>query len=915
MDDLSQCTTELESLIIKVTNLPKPIYIGVVYRPNDGDLNKFYEKLNAIFETLPKEGTFIMGDYNIDLLKSKPNNDYEHCIYSNGFNPLISIKTHDRPNTKSSCIDNIHTNDPETVLISGTISDNITHHLPVFHLSNIEMPPRGLKEKQTQHYDYSNENLTRFTHDLEDKVNNLTPSVNFSEFTDLFENTLNKHCKLPKPKTTKRTTNNNPWITDSLINAIERKHELKKAWSKSKSKKLPSGDPILHEKFRTYRKVLTGLIKKAKSSFHTDKISNCVHDRKKVWKIKNELRGKQQAKIKPSFNINNKKVINRRIIANEFNKYFISIACKLNEGIENGALTSEHSLPSFYDYLNPPNSNSIVMYDCDKLEVMDIIKEFQNNKASDYPIRIIKKCSHFISPILSQYYNILLQNGTFPDNLKVGKITPIYKKGDSELLENYRPISILPIFGKIFEKLIYKRLYSFLSSQNILFDNQYGFRKSHSTSHAVNHSITHVTTELSKNKHVLGIFIDLSKAFDTIDHDTLVKKLDHYGIRGEANNLLKSYLSNRTQYTECLEEKSGPLLIRYGVPQGSILGPLLFILYINDIVNCSNLGMFLLFADDTNIFVSGSTKLETYQKANELLASLSKYMASNKLHINMGKCCFIEFKAKNKTNNETSSDDDNHKLYLDDIPIKKVKATKFLGITIDEELNWNQHFLDLKRKLYHSLSTLNRIKHCVPDNLHKDLYFTLFESHLGYGISVWGGSPQSKLDKIHKIQKKVIRIMFGDTEAYQEKFKTCARTREFGSQKLGSEFYEKEHTKPIFKKHGILAVQNLYNYHCFNEVHKILKEKAPYPLYNEYTISRRKYLTHIQILPPAPAVHFIYRSSIIWNIVREKLGLNDILGVSYSQIKTKLKLLLLNNQQRHDELNWHHTHDFDITKL
>ena len=152
------------------------------------------------------------------------------------------------------------------------------------------------------------------------------------------------------------------------------------------------------------------------------------------------------------------------------------------------------------------------------------------------------------------------KNGIFPDNLKTGKITPIYKKGDSELLENYRPISILPIFGKIFEKVIYTRLYSFLSSQNLLLDNQYGFRKSHSTSHAINHSITHITNEIAKNKHVLGIFIDLSKAFDTIDHDKLVYKLEHYGIRGEANKLLRSYLSNRKQYTECLNEKSESLL-------------------------------------------------------------------------------------------------------------------------------------------------------------------------------------------------------------------------------------------------------------------------------------------------------------------------------------------------------------------
>ena len=411
----------------------------------------------------------------------------------------------------------------------------------------------------------------------------------------------------------------------------------------------------------------------------------------------------------------------------------------------------------------------------------------------------------------------------------------------------------------------------------------------------------------------------MSKAFDTIDHDKLVQKLEHYGIRGEANNLLKSYLTNRYQYTDCLDEKSSCLPIRYGVPQGSILGPLLFILYINDIVNCSSLGTFILFADDTNVFVSGATRTEAYQKANKLLASLSNYMTSNKLHINMSKCCFIEFKqTKNDITDEHEHDDiiiDDHELILNDMPIKKVKYTKFLGVTIDEELNWNQHFTELKRKLYHSLSTLNRIKHCVPDNLHKDLYFTLFESHLGYGISVWGGSPQSKLDVIHKIQKKVIRIMFGDTEAYNEKFKTSARCREFGSQRLGAEFYMKEHTKPLFEKHSILTVQNLYSYHCFNEVLKILKLKTPYPLYSNYQISRRKYLTHIKLLPPIPAKHFIYRSSIIWNTIREKLDITDILDVSYSQIKSKLRLLLLKNQHIHDHIEWHPSHDFDITKL
>ena len=157
--------------------------------------------------------------------------------------------------------------------------------------------------------------------------------------------------------------------------------------------------------------------------------------------------------------------------------------------------------------------------------------------------------------------------------------------------------------------------------------------------------------------------------------------------------------------------------------------------------------------------------------------------------------------------------------------------------------------------------------------------------------------------------------MFGDTEAYNEKFKTSARCREFGSQRLGAEFYMKEHTKPLFEKHSILTVQNLYSYHCFNEVLKILKLKTPYPLYSNYQISRRKYLTYIKLLPPIPAKHFIYRSSIIWNIIREKLGITDILDVSYSQIKSKLRLLLLKNQHIHDQIEWHASHDFDIKKL
>ena len=911
LNEPSLCSDDIESIFVKLSqpSSSETLTIGVIYRPPNGDASVFIEKFSQICALLPESGVRILGDFNIDFLQMSNNTNiasqFEDLILSRGFCPAISIPTHQRINCRPTCIDNILTNDIDKVIHSGTISDSIGEHMPVFEFSNIFFK-KPVKEEHVKYYDYSNRNLETFAQKLQNDLTEHQASNNFSCFVDIFKKALDDTCKLETPKVTKRTKIVNPWITDSIISAVERKHELKNDWIKSIRKDIPAGNPTLRKSFTDYRAVLKLVIKNAKNTFNCEKILENKHDRKKTWKIINDLRGKTKANIKPSFVIDNVKITNRRVISNEFNKYFNSIASKLNESLSDSPISNSR-LPSFLDFLAPANDKTMYLEDCSPDEIMSIISDLDNNKASDIPIRIVKKVSHIIALTLSMYYNILMKDGIFPEVLKIGKITPIYKKGNPEDIGNYRPVSTLPIFGKLFEKVIYSRVYSFAQSQGIINPNQFGFRKSHSTSHAVNHSVKIIEDALKAQKHILGIFVDLSKAFDTIDHKILLTKLQRYGIRGNTHDLIKSYLSRRHQYTEVLGEKSESLTVEYGVPQGSVLGPLLFILYINDISRASKLGTFIMFADDTNIFVEGQTEAEAYSKGNELLREIHSYMVSNKLHINMSKCCYIHFCPRSADLNKTENALD---LLIDNFPIKKVKKTKFLGVVIDDKLSWEAHITALRRKLGFAASTLYKIRDNIPEYLRRDLYHTLYESHLTYCISVWGGVALSQTSSIWNSQKQCLRLLFGDKEAYLDKFRTAARARPIQNQLLGEEFYIQEHTKPLFKKHAILTLQNLYFYHTYMEVLKILKFRDPIALFEKYSLSDRKPTLLIQDIP---ANNFVSRSTKIWNLVTPKYKLVDF-SCNISMMKTRLKKGLLRLQSSNDPITWT-TNNFDINKL
>ena len=323
---------------------------------------------------------------------------------------------------------------------------------------------------------------------------------------------------------------------------------------------------------------------------------------------------------------------------------------------------------------------------------------------------------------MTSIFNLSLSTGTVPHNMKTAEVIPIYKKSDSNLFSNYRPVSLLPSFSKILERLVFDRCVSYLDTHEILNDKQFGFRPKHSTYMAIAQLVDKINTAVEKNETTIGVFLDLSKAFDTIDHNILLHKLEHYGFRGIVLDWFKSYLSSRNQYVSYNNCKSDLREIVCGVPQGSILGPLLFILYVNDITNASNVLDFLLFADDTTIVYSHKDINSKTDVVNKELNEVSNWFKANKLSVNASKTNYMVLGTPHMTSLKTC---ENFNIVLDNTVLERVKCTKFLGVLIDECLTWKNHIDCISKTISRNTGVMNKLKFIIPSRILKTLYYTL----------------------------------------------------------------------------------------------------------------------------------------------------------------------------------------------
>ena len=429
-----------------------------------------------------------------------------------------------------------------------------------------------------------------------------------------------------------------------------------------------------------------------------------------------------------------------------------------------------------------------IVLPCAPNEVSTVIQSLKNGKSSgpnSIPIKLLKVLEPHISLTLSSLINESFETSTFPDTLKIAKVIPVFKKGLSTKTSNYRPISLLSIFSKIFEKVMYQRLYKFLEVGELLFDMQFGFRSGHSTDHALVSLTESIKASLDKNRFGCGIFIDLQKAFDTVNHDILLKKLEHYGIRGIALNWFESYLRNRKQFVSVNGHSSSTCDITCGVPQGSVLGPLLFLIYINDLPNSSKLLNFFLFADDTNIYFESDDPTRLSKTVNKELKKVKSWLDCNKLALNIEKTNFVLFHSPRKKLPNLMN------LKFGKSSIKKTKYVKFL--------------------LSRTTGIFFKIRHYIPIETPICLYNSLFSSFLSYGIIVWGLTYTSYLNPLFLLQKKILR---------------CIKFQPFTAP-----------STPLFHSLKIMKLEDIFHLNILTFVFKAINKLSPIYFHNYFTPS------------------------------------------------------------------------------
>ena len=763
-EDLPKSNLELVCIEIKLVRAA-PFFVLAWYRPPN--VSDGFDQMEECLQFLDREDkeTILLGDTNCDFLPkysregdTNPNDLPAHSLrllelYNLfGLHQLIESPTRETLTT-TTLIDHIATTNKSNIVSSGIHKSCLSDHYLIFCVrkfrGSCKKQHKNISTRQMKNFDqneFINDVLGVDWRCIVRNIDDINVVVN--NWTKTFSLILEKHA----PTCNRRVSDKFcPWLTNDFKLMCKARDNLKKRAIRTKSE-------LLIKSYKQVRNQVNKLNEQLKREYFTHKIASCEGDLKNTWKtINNVLNKKSKTTNISSISIEGKHISSSAGIAESMNNFFCTIGETLSGKIPRA---KNPLLENDYD-VNPLKT----MFNFHVIDTFQLGKVFGKLKTSKgcgndgIASCFLKIALPVISESLCDIFNLSIATGCFPDSWKIARVAPIFKSGQPDDRSNYRPISVLPVLARVFEKLIHNQLYDYLDRNKHLFSNQSGFRALHSVVTCLLHNTDDWYVNMDDGRYTANIFIDLKKAFDTVDHDILLAKLRKYGVENLEHSWFTSYLSNRKQFCKVNRICSKTKDIHCGVPQGSCLGPLLFLIYINDLPFALKKGKVTMYADDTSISYSSSSLVDIEQTLDSELNDLKLWMQGNKLSLNVLKTQAMVVGSKPKIKKITDKIVDHPKFFIGGSQVENVDRAKYLGVIIDKNLNWEEHISNVRTKVSRAIGFLKYSRKFLPQNTLSKMYSGIVEPHFRFCCSVWGCCGVTKLQTLQKLQNRAARIV------------------------------------------------------------------------------------------------------------------------------------------------------------
>lgn len=736
----------------------KYVVVCVYRTPSMGkfEVDCFVDSLISFLESpgFDKCSLIILGDTNIDMMKK----DYrrlkiEECLAIFNLHSVVNT-----PTRSDAAIDNIFTNIQPERYTSKVHRTELSDHSGVSITFKLKHQPLQI---HTYVRKFTENSVNLFLYYLKevnwkDVINNTNINLSYNTFENIittFYNLCFPFKKLSaKGKPRQKLSTEAAKLKTEIISLIELRNKF-------------SNTPLLNIKIDSLKAKYNETLKKDKRNKINSFLQHSDNITKSAWEVVNkECRADRLIKQEVRVNDDSGLPLNSHQACDKFAQYFESVPLLILDKLQHYRSNISNC------FIDKVNENSIFLFPATEEEIVAYLRKLKCKKSAGFDgisNTLLKQIGPFILKPLVHLVNLMMEKGVFPDRLKIAKVIPVYKKGDRDELKNYRPVSILPSVSKIFEYVILHRVTSFLETFHILSSNQFGFLRGKSTVDAIVSFVEQVLDELEDNKFCLATFLDLSSAFDCVDRQLLLNKMEKYGFRGVPLNLISSYLNNRWQFV-CLPRGTRDQInsvnipfpgvspdsfcsslkpVPFGVPQGSVLGPLLFLIYINSLVKDN-----FMYADDTTCLIADMSLQNLEISANCQVNELVQNLAAHSLMVNATKTASLMFNSRSSFLIEPV-------VTIGDSNIENCRVVRFLGMQVDSDLRWSSHVDMVCDKVCSGLFVLRNISKMCNQHISMSVYYALVQSHITYGIVLWGSCSLYNMNRLLKLQKRAIRYI------------------------------------------------------------------------------------------------------------------------------------------------------------